>query len=215
MKRGDRYDASGPEEAEPGSRGRVLKNLLGIKKKREMDRAEAREQLRALEELASLYDQHHRFTAVDICRTHKIWLGSIYAWAGQYRQVQLARDNCAFASAAQIPRLMEEFEQGPLRSYTPCNFKSLDETAKVIAIVHTELVLIHPFREGNGRVGRLLAVLMGLQAGLPPLYFGDIRGQKRQEYFAAVRAGVSRDYEPMQRVFNAVIRRTQRISSGA
>jgi cell filamentation protein len=180
-----------------------------------MDRIEAREQLRALEELASLYDQHHRFTAADICRIHKIWLGPIYAWAGQYRQVQLARDNFAFASAAQIPRLMGEFEQGPLRSYTPCNFKSLDEIARAIAIVHTELVLIHPFREGNGRVGRLLAVLMGLQAGLPPLYFGDIRGQKRQEYFAAVRAGVGRDYEPMQRVFSAVIRRTLRISAGA
>lgn len=215
MKRGDRYDAFGLEEAEPGSRGRVLKNLLGIKKKREMDRVEAREQLRALEELASLYDQPHQFTAVDICRIHKIWLGPIYAWAGQYRQVQLARDNFAFASAAQIPRLMGEFEQGPLRSYTPCNFESLDETAKAIAIVHTELVLIHPFREGNGRVGRLLAVLMGLQAGLPPLYFGDIRGQKRQEYFAAVRTGVGLDYEPMQRVFSAVIRRTQRISAGA
>lgn len=215
MKRGDRYDVSGSGDAEPGSRGRVLKNLLGIKKKREMDRIEAREQLRALEELASLYDQHHRFTAADICRIHKIWLGPIYAWAGQYRQVQLARDNFAFASAAQIPRLMGEFEQGPLRSYTPCNFKSLDEIARAIAIVHTELVLIHPFREGNGRVGRLLAVLMGLQAGLPPLYFGDIRGQKRQEYFAAVRAGVGRDYEPMQRVFSAVIRRTLRISAGA
>ena len=95
MKRGDRYDASGPEEAEPGSRGRILKNLLGIKKKREMDQVERHEQLRALEELATLYDQRHRFTAADICRIHKIWLGPIYAWAGQYRQVQLARNNFA------------------------------------------------------------------------------------------------------------------------
>ena len=39
MTRTDRYDASGLIEAqfEPGSRGRVLKNLLGIKRKREMD----------------------------------------------------------------------------------------------------------------------------------------------------------------------------------
>jgi cell filamentation protein len=46
----DRYDASGLVEAqfEPGSRRRVLKNLLGIKRKREMDRLEGLEQLRAL-----------------------------------------------------------------------------------------------------------------------------------------------------------------------
>ncbi len=33
--------------------------------------------------------------------------------------------------------------------------------------VHEELVLIHPFREGNGRVARLLSTLMAFQAGLP------------------------------------------------
>jgi hypothetical protein len=37
VKKGDRYDASELEEAqfEPGSRGRVLKNLLGIKSQRD------------------------------------------------------------------------------------------------------------------------------------------------------------------------------------
>lgn len=47
MKRGDRYDASElrEDQREPGSRGRVLKNLLGIKSKREMDRVEGREQV--------------------------------------------------------------------------------------------------------------------------------------------------------------------------
>lgn len=74
-----------------------------------------------------------------------------------------------------------------------------------------ELVLIHPFREGNGRVGRLLAVLMGLQAGLPALYFDNLSGRKRQQYFAAVRAGMDRDYEPMVNLFNAVIERTLQI----
>jgi cell filamentation protein len=51
MKKGGHYDASGLIEAqfEPGSHGRVLKNLSGIKSKREMDQVEAQEQFRALE----------------------------------------------------------------------------------------------------------------------------------------------------------------------
>jgi cell filamentation protein len=72
-------------------------------------------------------------------------------------------------------------------------------------------VLIHPFREGNGRVARILAVLMGLQAGLPALYFDKLSGRKRQEYFAAVRAGLDRNYEPMTKLFIAVIERTLQI----
>jgi cell filamentation protein len=80
-----------------------------------------------------------------------------------------------------------------------------------LAVVHVELVLIHPFREGNGRVARLLAVLMGLQAGLPALYFDKLSGRKRRQYFAAVRAGIERNYDPMAELFSAVIQRTFQI----
>jgi len=213
MKKGGHYDASGLIEAqfEPGSQGRVLKNLLGIKSKREMDQVEAREQFRALEELIRIYDQDHRFTATDVRRIHKIWLGPIYVWAGQYRRVNLSKGDFPFAAANQISRLMMEFEKGPLREYTPCRFTVTSEIARAIAVVHTELLLIHPFREGNGRAARLLAVLMALQAGLPPLDFGGIKGRKRQQYFSAVQAGLDRDYKPMEKVFSAVIRRTQRV----
>ena len=74
-----------------------------------------------------------------------------------------------------------------------------------------ELVLIHPFREGNGRVARILTVLMALQAGLPALYFEKLSGRKRENYFAAVRAGLDRDYEPMAGLFTALIKRTLQI----
>lgn len=214
MKSGGRYATSRLVEAqfEPGSRGRVLRNLLGIKRKREMDQAEAREQLRALNELVALYNERHRFTAADVCRIHRIWLGRFYSWAGRYRQVNVSKVRFPFAVAGQIPRLMAELERGPLRQFTPCRFPSLDQTARALAVVHTELMLIHPFRDGNGRVGRMLAILMALQARLPPLNFGAIRGSKRQDYFAAVRAGLERNYEPMGRIFSAVIRRTLEIS---
>jgi len=74
--------------------------------------------------------------------------------------------------------------------------------------VHAELILVHPFREGNGRCARLLAVLMGLQAGLPPLDFGSVRGLERRRYISAIHAGLDRNYEPMIEVFNRVIART-------
>lgn len=70
-----------------------------------------------------------------------------------------------------------------------------------------------PFREGNGRVARLLAYLMALQAGLPPLDSGGITGKKREEYFAAVRAGSIPDYAPMERIFAAVVARSLRKKS--
>jgi cell filamentation protein len=210
MRRKDRYDTADLDESqfEPGSRRRVLKNLLGITSKREMDQLEGREQVRALEEFSAFYDTDHRFMADDICRIHQVWLGRIYSWAGHYRQVNVKKDEFSFAAAAQIPRLMTDFEAGPLRRHTPCRPTSFDRLAAALAEVHVELVLIHPFREGNGRAARMLAVLMGLQAGLPAFVFDKLSGRKRHEYFAAVQAGLDRDYDPMAKLFTAVIERT-------
>ena len=205
-----KYDSTGLIEAqlEPGSRGKVLRNLLGIKSKREMALAETLAYSRALEALIDVYNRQHRFTAEDICEMHKTWLGGIYEWAGKYRQVNLSKDEFHFAAARYIPTLMTEFERGPLQRYTPCSFSSEDGISNALAIVHVELVLIHPFREGNGRLARLVAALMAFQAGLPPLDFGAIRGRKRMEYFHAVRTGMDRDYEPMKKIFSDVLCRT-------
>jgi cell filamentation protein len=175
-----------------------------------MDQVEAREQLRALRELIALYDEAHVFTAIDVCNIHRTWLRPIYTWAGEFRRVNISKDDFPFAAAREIPKLMAKLEDGPLRQYTPCRFDADADVAKALAIVHAELMWMHPFREGNGRAGRILAILMGLQAKIPPLNFTDIRGRKRQEYFAAVRAGLGRDYEPMERIFNDVVRKTRR-----
>lgn len=124
--------------------------------------------------------------------------------------MNISKGSFTFAMASQIGKLLQQFEDGPLKKFTPCRFSDKDTLVHALAVVHTELVLIHPFREGNGRVARMLAVLMGLQAGLPPLDFTGIRGKKKLEYFTAVQAGMDYNYQPMEQVFRAVIARTLR-----
>jgi len=92
-----------------------------------------------------------------------------------------------------VPRLMREFERGPMRDLTPCWAVGVDEQARALTVVHVELLLIHPFREGNGRCARLVALLMGLQAGLPVLNFAGVRGEEKRRYIAAVQAGLDRN----------------------
>ena len=206
-----RYEASGPEaEFQPGSRGRVPRNRLGITSVRLMQRAESETLLAATQQIIDVTGTNQRVTADDIRSMHRRWLGEVYEWAGDYRQVNIAKGGFMFAAASRVPRLMQDFERGPLRDYTPCGFATIETQALALAIVHAELILIHPFRDGNGRCARLLATLMGLQAGLPALDFGGVRGTKKREYIAAIHAALARDYTPMTAVFHAVIRRTLR-----
>ena len=74
-------------------------------------------------------------------------------------------------------------------------------------LLDEELVLRRdaPASGSNGRVSRLLSTLMALQAGLPLLDFSGIKGKQRDAYFAAVRAGMGRNYAPMVEIFRKVV----------
>ncbi len=207
MKRGGRYDVSGLLEAqfEPSSNGQVLKNRLGITSPREMDDVAARALERAVDRLVRKYDETHRFTAPDICGFHRTWLSKIYEWAGKYRHVNISKGEFPFAAAARVPELMAQFERDVLRRCTPCHFQDRADVIRALAETHVELVLIHPFREGNGRVARVLSTLMGLQAGLPLLDFSLIAVEKKNDYFAAVQAGLEKNYKLMETLFAEII----------
>ena len=58
----------------------------------------------------------------------------------------------------------------------------------------------------------MLATLMALQAGLPILDFSDWDGEMREAYFASVRAGLDRDYVPMQGLFAGIIESSSQTS---
>jgi len=120
-----------------------------------------------------------------------------------------------------VPRILDVERGDPqehfatkfsIRNMTDGDFKKKTRLPikAALAVVHTELVLIHPFRDGNGWVARLLATLMALQAELPPLDFSSLKGYRRKAYYIAIRAGLDRDYKPMEDVFNGVIRKTLR-----
>lgn len=206
-----RYDASGVQaEFEPGSRGRVLRNLQAIKGVWAMQRAESEALVAVQEGLLSRFRIEQRFTANDLCLIHREWLGELYPWAGEYRQVNMTKQGFMFAAAQQVPRLMGEFEARYLRPLTPCHGTDEAGLIPALARTHAELVIIHPFREGNGRCARVLAWLMALQAGLPPLDFAAMQGRGKRDYIAAIHAAFSGSYEPMEQVFEKVIRRTWR-----
>src|SRR3989338_3147484 len=104
-----RYVAAGVEtEFEQGSRGRVLKNLLGIRRVGDMHQAESEALLAVQDWAVAHYAMTHRFTAPDVCELHRQGLGGIYAGAGEYRTVNMAKGGFVFAAAGQVPRLMKD-----------------------------------------------------------------------------------------------------------
>ena len=170
-----------------------------------MQQAESEALLMAQQAAVERYADDQRFTSADVCDLHRMWLEPIYSWAGEYRSVNMGKGGFQFAHAPLIQRLMADLERGPLAEFTPCLPASDEAVAHALAVVHAELILIHPFRDGNGRVARLLALLMGLQAGLPPLNFSALDGRNKQNYIASIHAALARNYVPLTAMFERVI----------
>jgi cell filamentation protein len=204
----------GPEvEFEPGSRRRVLRNRLGIRRKTEMDRVEFEALVTAQERYLSRIGPRTRLTAGLLCRMHSDWLGGIYEWAGQYRTVELTKGDFRWPAAFRVQENMDAFEKGVLARCTPCLPGPPGEVARCIAEVHAELLLIHPFREGNGRLARWVADLMAFQAGLPGPDYGFIgryARKRRVAYLEAVRKGYLKDYDLLTVFFAGALERRLR-----
>lgn len=208
----NRYSAPPTPEAqyEPGSRGRVLRNLLGIKRKRAIDRIEYEHLIQAQEQYHRIITTQTQFTASLLCDMHRDWLGQVYEWAGKYRTVNIEKSGFKWPPAQRVPELMEAFERDYLRRYTPCTPAPTEIVAERLAIVHAELLMIHPFREGNGRLARWLADLMALQAGYPQPDYGFIGRSKlvqRREYLLAVLDGYTQNYSRLTAFFLEALER--------
>lgn len=196
---------------EPGSRGKVLRNKLGLKTVKAMDRAEYESLEDAQDHYLDLVTDKTVFTADFIRKMHRDWLGEIYPWAGTYRTVEMSKGGFTWPPAFRVAENMDLFEATHLWPKTPFIQRSPEEASLDLAVIHAEFLLIHPFREGNGRLARWLANLMCLQAGLPMPDFGfDIPGNENahRRYLEAVIQGYERNYRALATLFREALERS-------
>ena len=72
-----------------------------------------------------------------------------------------------------------------------------------LARVHTTFESIHPFRDGNGRVGRLILNLLLVRNGYPPAI---IRKKSRPSYLRAIRRADERDFAPLAEILARAVK---------
>ncbi len=108
----------------------------------------------------------------------------------------MSKGGFPFAAAKFLPETMSAFENEIL-SALPNKYEGREELIKDVAVVHGELLFIHPFREGNGRTARLLANLMCRKAGYDGLLFERIGKKEFEKYVIAVQSCANKDYKQM------------------
>lgn len=177
-----------------------LPNLKGLTNAGEIAEAEFEGFLMAEIMLTEQLTQGTRFDCKYIRHIHKLALGGIYSFAGKYRTVNMSKGGFLFPSALFIPQSMQMFEDEVL-SRLPDFYEDRTQLVRDTALVHGELLFIHPFREGNGRTARILANLMVRKQGYDGLHFEKINFR---EYVIAVQHASEKNYLPMERIIGSI-----------
>lgn len=194
-----KYDIQDPAiDPETG----ILKNKFNITSQAELNFKENQLLSEAYDWALDAFEENHIFCVKDIQDLHSHFLGSLYGWAGVYRTVDLSSKDIHWCHARFVPQQLEELDSklSELQPLSPS--LGFEEIIRRIALIHGELVVIHPFRDGNGRVSRLFANLMFSHCDLPLLQLEHQMEEDRQEYFAAIRqVCLEKDYTKLRAFF--------------
>lgn len=148
-------------------RSGVLRNKIGLTTQAALDRVEAAyASVRAIE-LAYMFlagKVELSFDLKHMKAIHKHLFADVYDWAGQVRTVDISRDDTRFAHYATIEKEVRRLGQSLSRE----NYlKGLDkaEFSRRAGYYMGELNVLHPFRDGNGRMLREYISELALQSG--------------------------------------------------
>lgn len=138
--------------------------------------------IKSLDELpisSKLIKMAHKILLKGVRGKHKI--------PGQFRKSQNWIGGASISDATFIPPPHQEINHlmGDLEKFSHNNEIKLPHLLK-IALIHYQFETIHPFLDGNGRVGRLLITLYLVEKEIlkkPILYLSDFLERNRQLYY--------------------------------
>ncbi len=115
---------------------------------------------------------------------------------GEYRRIPnwIGSPGCTIENARYIPISADRLPEAMGKWERYIHEDSLDQLIK-LAIIHAEFEALHPFLDGNGRLGRICVPLFMFKAGLiqsPMFYISEFFELNREEYYERLLA-VSRD----------------------
>lgn len=110
-----------------------------------------------------------------ILELHKVLMGGILTNAGEYRlhPVRIVGSFVPTSNYLRVPELIKKLCQ---------DYKNAKDIKEIFQF-HADFEKIHPFSDGNGRLGRLLLIYMLLNSGYAPAI---VKNKRKKEYYKAL-----------------------------
>ncbi|WP_262422355.1 Fic family protein [Brevundimonas denitrificans] len=137
-----------------------------------------------------------------IKRTHEVLMQGVRGRnkdPGEYRRIPnwIGPEGCAVETARFVPVGADQLAEAmdAWEAYLHAEAPAIPDKLVQLAVLHAEFEAIHPFLDGNGRLGRLIVPLFLFSEGLltrPNFYLSEYLESHRDEYYDRLLA-ISRD----------------------
>lgn len=168
----------------------VLKQNVTIPNRTLIEHLEVKNHQTALNHLLQYLNSNSHIDEDLILTLHRILMNSIQPDAGNYRRhgVRIVGSQVPTANYLKVPLLIPDLIDR-INSDT-------DDPIALISQIHSQFEQIHPFSDGNGRIGRLIIHAMNLVRNIPPAI---IRQEKKRFYYAYLnRAQLTQNQDTIQ-----------------
>lgn len=190
----DKYDVEHDPDCYPGTN--VLKNRLSIRDEDKLEAAERDFTRVRAEHFAPAFNQ---FTFTYLQQIHLTLFQDLYPWAGQSRQVDITKGQTRFCHWKNIEREANKLLLALKKEHFLCGLP-LTVFIERMADYYCELNVIHPFREGNGRVQRIFFEILAINAGYEVCW----EGINLTEWVEANQAGYFGELKPLEILFSRI-----------
>lgn len=171
----------------------VLFNKGGIIDKKEIDSFENLHFTTLITELIHEITPNTKLSVKLIKKWHQRFLGQLYSWAGKYRTVDISKIGFRWPPCNRIQSAMYNLDRN-LLSNTPIISDIEEDIILTVAQIIGELLFIHPFREGNGRIAKLVGTILFLQKDYPSLDLSNIHDNN---WINASLDAYAKNYDPL------------------
>lgn len=170
-------------------------------KSTDSDLIQKHEDLKLLELYSDLvvnFDISRSFGFNTVKNWHKSVFESIYPFAGELRTVEMSKGDKHEAWTWRL-----EFLKGLpdlnnlIKDVTKKRYVDIESITVDLSRLLSEFLFIHPFREGNGRISRLLGDIILAKNGLPMI---GLNLKSGDNYIQKVHEGYHCNYEPLQQL---------------
>ncbi len=181
-------------------------NKLGISDKNEVNRLEAEGFVNAYFFIGELEIEQISLDIYLLLDIHNIAFEKLYDWAGKFREHEVSVGTINLTPFPKIReemyRLCEDINAHISYCLQLNEAQMKEEALKLLADAHHRFVCIHPFTNGNGRMGRIFINLIAIKLNLNffKLYDEDLdrkeKNHSKNKYIQALR-----EYDKGEREF--------------